>query len=397
MPDHPAIPLVDLKPQYAAIRDEIRAAMDEVLESQWFILGPVVKGFEDDIAAYCGTKHAVGCNSGTDAILLALMALGVGPGDEVICPAYTFFSTAGSVHRLGARPVFVDIDPATYNMDPEKTIEAAARCARLRAIMPVHLYGQCADMETFRAIGDDLAVPIIEDAAQAIGARDLSGGIAGSMGRVGCFSFFPAKNLGAYGDAGICTTDDDEFDELMTELRVHGMEPKYYHKHVGICSRLDALQAAILRVKLRHLEAWTEGRRANAAAYDAIFHDAGATTSETPVDDGGLPLRTPHALPEPARHIFHQYVIRVPATMRDGLRSELASKGIATEIYYPVPLHLQECFAHLGGKPGDLPESERAAAETLALPAFPELTDAQRTHITETILFYVTAQSAVGA
>ncbi len=384
------VPLLDLKLQYAAIRDEIDAAMREVIDAQWFIMGPVVEGLETEVAAYTGTPHAVGCASGSDALLLALMALGVGPGDEVICPAYTFFSTAGSTHRLGAKPVFADIDPVTYNLDPASVREVAARCTRLRAIMPVHLFGQAAPMTALLGIAEDLGVPVIEDAAQAIGTRDEEGRTVGGIGAIGCFSFFPSKNLGAFGDAGICTMRDKELAYKVGILRNHGMDPKYYHKEVGLNARLDALQAAVLRVKLRHLDAWTAGRQANAAWYDEAFASAGATSSATPLDDGGLPVRTPQPVDpaRPARHIYNQYVIRVPAAMRDALREELRENGVGTEVYYPVPLHLQECFRHLDYAEGDLPHTEQAARETIALPIFPELTEAQRKHVVKTIVEY---------
>ena len=388
MPDGLTVPLLDLKAQYASIRTEIAGAIDEVLESQWFIMGPVVKALEEEIAAYCHARFAIGCASGSDALLLALMALGVGPGDEVICPSYTFFATAGSIHRLGARPVFADIDPATYNLDPASVREAAQGLTRLKAIMPVHLFGQAVDMDAFLGIGRDLGVPIIEDAAQAIGTRDDAGEPAGSRGAIGCFSFFPSKNLGAFGDAGLCTTNDEALAETMGILRVHGGKPKYYHRVVGVNSRLDAIQAAVLRVKLRHLDGWTEGRQANAAWYDAAFAAAGATSSDTPLSEGGFPLRTPAPIDAstPARHIYNQYVVRVPAEMRDALRDEMKDRGIGTEVYYPVPLHLQECFTDLGGAEGDLPHTEQAARETIALPIYAELTEEQRGHVARMIV-----------
>ncbi len=396
MADKITVPLLDLKAQYATIAGEITEAMREVIESQWFIMGPNVKTLEDEIAAYCGTRHAIGCASGTDAILLALMAIGIQPGDEIICPSYTFFATGGCIHRLGAKPVFVDIDPVTYNLDPACVREAASKCTKLKAIMPVHLFGQSADMDELLRIGDEFGVPVIEDAAQAIGTCDNGGVRSGSRGRIGCFSFFPSKNLGAFGDGGVCTTNDDEIADLLRILRVHGGKPKYYHKIVGINSRLDALQAAILRVKLRYLDGWTEGRQANAAWYDKKFTEAGAKTSAAPVSAGGFPLRTPQPAPEKARHIYNQYVIRVPVDMRDDLREEFKANNIGSEIYYPVPLHLQECFADLGYKKGDLPHSELAADQTIALPIYPELNDGQREHIVRTAVTFVGKKSPVG-
>ncbi len=366
------VPLLDLKPQYAAIRDEVDDAIRRVVESQHFILGPEVEGLEREIAEHCGARRAVGCASGSDAILLVLMALDIGPGDQVICPSYTFFATAGAIARLGAIPVFVDIDPVTYNLDADRVRAVAARCARLRAIMPVHLFGRCVDMDGLMALGDDLGVPIIEDAAQAIGARDERGAPAGSRSRAGCFSFFPSKNLGAFGDAGIVTTNDEALADRMAALRVHGGRERYYHDEVGFNSRLDAIQAAVLRVKLRHLEAWSKARRANAAHYDKLLA-------------GTRSIRTPAAPKAPATHIYNQYVIRVPAASRDPLREHLKERGIGNEVYYPVPLHLQACFVELGYAEGDLPESEAAAKETLALPIYPELTLQQREYVAESI------------
>ncbi len=392
------VPLLDLKAQYGPMRDEIRAVMDEVCDAQWFVMGPKVQAFEQEVAAYTGAKHAIGCASGTDAILLALMAYDIGPGDEVICPSYTFFATGGCVHRLGAKPVYVDIDPVTYNMDVNLVREAAAKCKNLKAIMPVHLFGQCVDMTAYRTLADKLGVPLIEDAAQAIGSRDETGAMAGTRGDVGCFSFFPSKNLGGFGDGGIITTNDDGLAAKLSILRLHGGKPKYYHSIVGINSRLDALQAAILSIKLRHLEAWHQGRAKNAADYSDSFAQAGAATTGAP-DAGSLPIITPAAAGSGARHIYNQYVIRVPADIRDGLREHMKDAGIGTEIYYPVPLHLQECFAYLGYSEGDLPVSEAAAKESIALPIYPELTAEQKAHVVETVVSYVRqhAPAAVGS
>jgi len=383
------VPLLDLKAQHATIRDEVRDAIDRVVESQNFIMGPEVQALEEEIASYTSARHAVGCASGSDALLLALMAVGVSPGDEVVCPSYTFFATAGSIARLGAKPVYVDIDPRTYNMDPELARRAAARCKRLRALMPVHLFGQAADMAAYTALAEQLGVALIEDAAQALGTRDSDGIPVGTRGALGCFSFFPSKNLGAFGDAGLVTSNDAALADRVALLRVHGGRPKYYHSVVGLNSRLDALQAAILRVKLRHLDTWTKGRQEHAAYYDDAFAAAGAKVSGVPFSAGGLPLRTPAPAPAPARHIYNQYVIRVPAQLRDPLRQHLSQMGIGTEIYYPVGLHLQECFAFLGGREGDLPETESAARETLALPVYPELTRKQLDAVVREVLNFV--------
>jgi dTDP-4-amino-4,6-dideoxygalactose transaminase len=390
------VPLFELKTQYAALRDEIRPVIERVLDSQMFILGAEVAELEREVAAYCETTEAVGCASGSDAILLALLALGIGPGDQVIVPSYTFFATAGYVVRVGATPVFADIDPVTYNIDPESIRAAAARCSNLRAIMPVHLYGQSADMAALEAIGLELGVPLVEDAAQAIGTRDPLGRPAGAMSTLGCFSFFPTKNLGGFGDGGMVTTSDAELAARLRMLRMHGMEPKYVHRIVGVNSRLDALQAAVLRVKLRHLDAWTAARQRNAAFYDRAFGEIGARTSAEPLDTEGFPLRTPAWVDrESSRHIYNQYVIRVPAAHRDELRDHLRERGVGTEIYYPIPLHLQDCFTGLGYRDGDLPVSERAARETIALPIYPELTEAQLAHVVESVAAYL-PQPVVG-
>ncbi len=382
------VPLFDLKLQYAELKDEIQAALQDVIESQHFILGPQVEELENEIAAYCRVPYAIGCASGSDAILLALMAYEIGPGDEVICPSYTFFATAGAIARLGARPIFVDIEPTTYNLDIAALEKAIARCTRLKAILPVHLYGQSVDLDAVLDLANAKQVPVIEDAAQAIGATDARGVRVGARGAIGCFSFFPTKNLGGFGDGGILTTQDETIAKTLKILRVHGMEPKYYHSHLGINSRLDALQAAVLRVKLRHLDRWHHARQDNAAFYDTFFRNAGALDSGTPLAASSpLAMRIPKPCAAPSTHIYNQYVIRVPSEKRDALRAYLAANGIGTEIYYPVPLHLQDCFVYLGYKEGDLPESEAAARETIALPIFPELSKAQReavaTHVVE--------------
>jgi len=328
------VPLLDLKRQYLTIKAEINEAIAEVVESQGFKLGPKVAAFEKLIADYCGTKRAVGVASGTDAILLALMALGVGRDDEVITTPYTFFATAGAVTRVGAVPVFVDIDPATYNMDP--SLVEAAITGKTRAIMPVHLYGQCADMDSILEVASRHGVAVVEDAAQAIGA-EYKGRRAGSMGAAGCLSFFPSKNLGGYGDGGMVTTDSDETADLLVSLREHGQTEAYHHWTIGTNSRLDALQAAVLTAKLRHLDAWSDGRSANADYYDSRF--------------AGTPVTAPRR-EEWNRHIYNQYIIRVDE--RDALLAHLKASGIGCALYYPVPLHLQECFKPLGYGKGDL-------------------------------------------
>jgi dTDP-4-amino-4,6-dideoxygalactose transaminase len=389
MSSPPRVPALDLRAQYATIRDEVRAAVDRVFENQAFILGEEVESLERELAAYCDARFAIACGSGSDALLLALMAEEIGPGDEVICPAFTFFATAGAVARLGARPVFVDIDPVTYNLDPAATRAAAARCTRLRAILPVHLYGAAADMDALLAIASEHGVPLIEDAAQAIGARDASGRRIGARGRVACFSFYPTKNLGGAGEGGFLCTDDDALAQRLFRLRVHGSSRRYVHEELGMNSRLDALQAAVLRVKLRRLDVWNDARRRHAAAYGAAFAKAGAQPSSVPLAEGGLPLRTPAPLAPPALHVYHQYVIRVPAAQRDPLREHLASRGVGSDVYYPLGLHQQLCFASLGSREGDLPETESAAREVVALPIYAELGDAQRDHVVASVVEFL--------
>ena len=363
------VPLLDLKRQYRTIKNEIDEAIAEVVESQYFRLGPNVEAFEKAIADYCGTKRAVGVASGTDAILLALMAVGVGRDDEVITTPYTFFATAGAVTRVGAIPVFVDIDPTTYNIDPSR-LEAAIT-DKTKAIVPVHLYGQCADMDAILEVADRRGIAVVEDAAQAIGS-EYKGRRAGSLGAAGCFSFFPSKNLGGYGDGGMITTDSDEMADLLVSLREHGQTETYHHWTIGTNSRLDALQAAVLLVKLKHLDKWSDGRSANADYYDSRFRG----TRVKP------PLRE-----EWNRHIYNQCIIRVPD--RDSLLTHLRESGIGCAVYYPLPLHLQECFRPLGYGEGDMPESERAARETLSIPVFSLLTDEEREHVADTILEFV--------
>lgn len=363
------VPLLDLKIQYQAIKTEVDAAVQRVVESQRFILGPEVEQFERAVAGYVGCRHAVGVASGSDAILISLMACGIGYGDEVIVPSYTFFATAGSVARLGARPVFADIDPDTYNVDPASVASLVSR--KTRAIMPVHLYGQCCDMGALLEIASRHDLALIEDAAQAIGA-EYGGRRAGGFGSAGCFSFFPSKNLGGFGDGGMVVTNDDALAGKMRVLRVHGAEPRYRHGIVGGNFRLDALQASVLRVKLRHLDDWTRARRRNADDYDRLFTIAGCAPRGIK-----LPVRRLEG------HVFNQYVVQAAA--RDRLKAFLEKNGVGTEIYYPVPLHLQECFAGLGGRPGDCPVSERAAKTTLALPVYPELTDVQKSHVVNSV------------
>jgi dTDP-4-amino-4,6-dideoxygalactose transaminase len=374
------VPLLDLKAQYRAIQPEITAAVAEVFATQAFILGPKVQAFEQACAAYCHAPHAVGVSSGTDALLMALMAEGIGPGDEVMTTPYTFFATAGCIARLGARPVFVDIEPRSFNLDVGQI--AAKLTPHTKAIIPVHLYGCMADMDPINALARQHRLTVIEDACQAIGA-EYHGRRTGACGDYSCFSFFPTKNLGGAGDGGLITTGDAARHAKLAALRNHGMEPKYYHKILGGNFRLDALQAVVLHVKLRHLDAWTAARRHNAARYAKLFGAAGLAPQ--PVT---LPT-TPCAATGQADgegchcHVFNQYIVRVPR--RDALRAFLTERGIGTEVYYPVPLHLQECFRHLGYRAGDFPESERAAAETLALPIYPELSDAQAECVVATI------------
>ncbi len=379
-PKFVAVPALDLKSQYQSIREEIDPVVRRVIESQMFIQGAEVAQLEAEVAEYCGASFGIGCASGTDALLLPLMAMEIGPGDEVITTPYTFFATAGSIWRTGARPVFVDIEPETYNIDPSQ-IEAAIT-ERTKAIIPVHLYGQSADMDAIDAIADRHGLFVLEDAAQAIGAG-YQGRRAGVLGQVAAFSFYPSKNLGGFGDGGMMTTDDPALARKLARLRVHGMEPKYHHQEVGINSRLDALQAAILRVKLRHLNAWTEGRRAAAGRYNRLFGEMGLDGFAT------LPIERPGH-----HHVYNQYVIRVPAESRDGLRAHLSADQVGTEIYYPIPLHLQNCFTAMDHRPGDFPVAEAAARETIALPMYPELTEVQQAHVVGSIRAFVEARGA---
>jgi dTDP-4-amino-4,6-dideoxygalactose transaminase len=385
MPPRSPIPHLDLRAENDSVKAEIAAAIARVTESQQFVLGPEVSAFEEEFAAYCEARFAVGCASGSDSLLLALMALEIGPGDQVVCPSYTFFATASAITRLGGTPVFADIDPRSYNLDPEQARKAAARCKQLRAFLPVDLFGQMADMTAFLDLGREFGVPVIADTAQSVGARDAEGRRAGSLGDVRCFSLYPTKNLGAFGDAGILVTDDAERAEQLRVLRVHGAEEAYFHQQVGINSRLDELQAAILRVKLRHLDGWTQARRANADHYERCFAQTGAGTGATSEELEALavPLSTPSPRPQGSEPVYHQYAIRVPARLRDGLQTALAEAAIETRIFYPLGLHQQQSFAQLGHARGDLPETEAAANETLCLPIHPGLTRTQIERVVE--------------
>jgi dTDP-4-amino-4,6-dideoxygalactose transaminase len=371
------VPLLDLQAQYATIRWEVGTAIDRVCESQVFILGPEVAACEHEIASFCGASHAIGVSSGTDALLVALMAAGVGAGDEVITSPFTFFATAGVIARLGARPVFVDIEEENFNLDAGEVESKIS--ARTKAILPVHLFGRCADMEAISEIAGRHGLAVIEDAAQSIGAADPQGRSAGTIGELGCFSFFPSKNLGAFGDAGMVVTQDAKLAEIVRVLRVHGGKPKYYHKQIGGNFRLDALQAAVLRVKLRYLPLWTAARRQNARRYRELFAQAG--------------LARPVTVPQDvAGHIYNQFVIR--CAERDALQAFLREQEIDTEIYYPVPLHLQECFAGLGQRAGEFPRAEAAAREVLALPIYPELSEAQQDYVVDRVSQFYGRQSS---
>lgn len=380
------VPLLDLAPQVNALRDELLNAVTEVMDSQKFIMGQQVGELEEELAAYCQSKHAIGVSSGSDALLLALMALEIGPGDGVITSPYTFFATGGAIARLGAIPVFCDIESVTYNLCPaqvaryldeecEKRGDALfdrEREVQIKAIIPVHLYGQTADMDGLMSLAAEHKLAVIEDAAQAIGAETATGQRAGSVGDIGCYSFFPSKNLGAFGDGGMCVTSDEALNERMRVLRVHGGKPKYYHQFIGGNFRLDTIHAAVLRVKHPHLDSWTEARQANAARYNENLQD---------VADRGC-IRLPVAV-QGGRHIYNQYIIRT--AHRDALREHLTNAGIGTEIYYPIPLHLQDCFSYLDQAKGSFPEAESAALETLAVPIYPELTTQQIDYVSDAI------------
>ncbi len=373
-----AVPLLDLKRQWEEVGREIREAIEEVLKSQWFILGPQVKELEEEVASYCGTKYAVGVASGSDALLLALKALGIGPGDEVITTSFSFFATAGSISRSGAKPVFVDIDPLTFNIDPS-LIEPKIT-SRTKAILPVHLFGQCADMDPILEIARGHNLAVVEDAAQAIGS-EYKGRRAGSLGTLGCFSFFPSKNLGGFGDGGMVTTDDQELANKVEILRRHGGSIEYHHSMIGYNSRLDTLQAAILKVKLKYLDGWTERRQENARYYDQALRDLSEV--ETPPDLGF------------GRHIYNQYTLR--AKRRDELKARLQEKGIGCKIYYPLPLPLQECYRSLGYKEGDMPQAERAAQEVISIPIFPELSQREKEEVVGAIRDFYGGSSPISA
>jgi len=382
------VPFFDLNAQFSSIEEEIKSALDEVFKTQQFILGPKVEALEQTIAQYCQTRFAIGVASGSDALLLSLMALGIGSGDEVILPPFTFFSTAGVVSRLGAIPVFVDIDPATYNIDPSK-IEMKIT-SKTKAILPVHLFGQCADMDPLLKIAKENKFFVIEDAAQALGAEykplpNANGRRAGRMGDIGCFSFYPTKNLGAFGDAGMVVTNHPDLAEKIRILRVHGSQPKYFHKKIGINSRLDTIQAAVLLVKFEYLEKWTTERQKKADRYHLLFQDLPSS-----VDRFKLPT-----IQYQNRHIFHQYVIRVQE--RDRLKQFLMENGIGTDIYYPLPLHLQECYSFLKYRRGDLPVSEKASEESLALPIYPELREDQQEYVVDQIKTFYRDQGVQGS
>jgi dTDP-4-amino-4,6-dideoxygalactose transaminase len=373
------VPMLDLSRQYASLRAEILAAVTRICDSQRYILGEEVAHFEREFAALCATSEAVGCASGTDGLWLALAAAGVGPGDAVITTPFSFFATASSILRAGAKPVFADIDPETLNLDPascERRLKTSAPA--IKAIMPVHLYGQCADMDSFNRLAQEFKLGVVEDAAQAVGAS-WNGRRAGSLGAAAAFSFYPTKNLSAFGDAGAVTTNNKDMAERMRSLRNHGGKQRYYHDEIGWNSRLDALQAAVLRVKMPHLEKWNDARREHARTYGRLLTAAGLTKTGA---DSPAPVSLLKTLPG-AHHIYHQYVIRV--RHRDKLRSFLSERGVGSEIYYPVPLHLQQCFTYLGYTPGDLPQAERAAADVLALPMFAELEEDEQRYVVDAI------------
>lgn len=363
--------LLNLTLQHAAIREEVMAAVARVIDSQMFILGAEVERLEEELAAYTGARYGVGCASGSDALMLALAAVGIEPGEGVLTSTFSFFASAGYIVHAGGTPVFCDIDPVTFNIDPARVEEASGRHPRVRALMPVHLYGGCADMDPLLEAARARGWAVVEDAAQSIGA-EYRGRKAMSLGEAGCTSFFPSKNLGAFGDGGMVTTDSAGMAKSLRALRMHGSQVKYFHDRVGWNSRLDALQAAVLRVKLRHLDEWTAGRQANAALYAKLL--------------AGSPVVTPQAVEYQTRHVWNQYVVRCPD--RDGLRAHLADEGIGTEIYYPLPLHLQKCFEHLGYREGDFPEAERAAKEVLALPVQAELGREEIARVAESIRSY---------
>jgi len=373
------VPLLDLQAQLASIRQEVMSTIERVVDSQMFIMGENVTKLEEQIAAYSTSPYAIGCASGSDALLLALMAYDIGPGDEVLTVPYTFFATVGAICRAGATPVFVDVEPDTYNMDMSQVAAVLEKHPKIRAIIPIHLFGGCADMDALNELVKDRGIAVIEDAAQSIGS-EYKGKRAGSLGDMACFSFFPSKNLGCYGDGGMLTTNDQALAEKLTALRVHGTKRKYYHDYIGINSRLDALQAAVLRVKFRHLDGWSEKRQQNADLYRALFEQM------------DIPVKAPVTMAYQTRHVYNQFAIQCAG--RDALQGYLKERGIGSEVYYPLPLHLQKCFAHLGHQPNDFPVSERLAQESLALPIFPELQAAEIESVCDAIrTFYADQKS----
>ncbi len=381
--DSKSVPLLDIVGENRPLHDAMLEAIREVFESGRFLYGPTVTELEEAVAKLSGAKHAIGCASGSDALLLALLALDIGPGDEVIVPSFTFFATASAVERVGAKIVFVDIDPTTFNLDPAKVKTAIT--PHTKAVIPVHLFGRAADMTELQRVATEAGIHVIEDAAQAIGAAHQDRGV-GSWGAIGCFSFYPTKNLGGCGDGGMLTTDSDEVAARLRLFSAHGMNPRYVHRVVGINSRLDTIQAAALCVKIKHLASWTASRRQNAARYHELFADAGLTNSITlPADDTD------------GTHVWNQFTIRVPNARRDALRSHLVEQRIASEVYYPIPLHQQECFRHIKYTPGSLSESDRAAAEVLSLPVFPELTIEEQRRVVNGIAGYFESRKASAA
>jgi len=377
-----AVPMLDLSRQYQQIREDVLRAVERVCASQHFILGEEVAALEEEIAAFTEAGHAIACSSGTDALWLALLAAGVQPGDAVVTTAFSFFATASSIVRIGARPVFVDIDPQSFNLDPaDLALKLKAHGSRVKAILPVHLYGQCADMDAIGALASEFDVHVVEDVAQAIGAA-WKKQRAGSIGLAATFSFYPTKNLSAYGDAGLVTTRNPEWAKRIRQLRNHGSPQRYLHTEVGWNCRMDAMQAAVLRVKLPHVEEWNQERRERAVVYDQLLEKSGFERRGTAFPTNDAPVVLPHISPH-AHHVFHQYVLRV--NRRDELRAFLTERRISTEVYYPIPLHLQPCFEYLGYRMGDLPGSELAAKQVLALPMFPELTADEQKWVIENI------------
>jgi dTDP-4-amino-4,6-dideoxygalactose transaminase len=370
------VPLLDLAAQHATIREEILAELIPLIDSQRFIMGPAIGELECKIAGYTQSRYAIGCASGSDALLLAWMALELGPGDKVITTPYSFFATAGSLSRIGVEPVFVDIDPVTFNLDPNQVEDAFRKHSNIWAIQPVHLFGGCADMDPLLEIGRRKGAVVVEDAAQAIGA-EYKGTRCGAIGAMGCFSFYPGKNLGGYGDGGMITTNDPELAQTLAKLRLHGGRDKYFHEMVGINSRLDTLQAAVLKIKLKHLDHWTERRQHHAAIYMELF--AGLD----------LPIELPQVAPYQTRHVFNQFTLQ--CEQRDALKQHLSTMGIGCEVYYPLPLHLQECFSELGYEPGDLPVSERLANRALSIPVYPELSEDDQAYVVGAIADFYSA------